>query len=202
MRYQGDEQTRKMLDLIREGILSNKTLINEQDEMGGMDALAPTDEMMPNEFETAEMDTETDEDSGKDRELDDAELKEEEDKFRQTVHNRVKFNKFKLYPSSQNVEWGGEFTDNRIEWNYSLDDSRGVYITTELLQLDDDTLEVIKKLVGYYKAWSDDWATRIAEEYNNEMRDQENTEEDSKPLEGGIEGFEPGDDLPDIDAFA
>jgi hypothetical protein len=191
-----------MLDLIREGILYNKTLINEQDEMGGMDALAPTDEMMPNEFETAEMDTETDEDSGKDRELDDAELKEEEDKFRQTVHNRVKFNKFKLYPSSQNVEWGGEFTDNRIEWNYSLDDSRGVYITTELLQLDDDTLEVIKKLVGYYKAWSDDWATRIAEEYNNEMRDQENTEEDSKPLEGGIEGFEPGDDLPDIDAFA
>ena len=194
MRYQGDEQTRKMLDLIREGILSNKTLINEQDEMGGMDALTPTDEMMPNEFETAEMDTETDEDSGKDRELDDAELKEEEDKFRQTVHNRVKFNKFKLYPSSQNVEWGGEFTDNRIEWNYSLDDSRGVYITTELLQLDDDTLEVIKKLVGYYKAWSDDWATRIAEEYNNKVRDGKNTEDDA-------EGFEPGDDLPDEEPF-
>ena len=77
-----------------------------------------------------------------------------------------------------------------MEWNYSLDDSRGVYITNDLLQLDDDTLEVIKKLVGYYKAWSDDWATRIAEEYNNQVRDEENTEDDA-------EGFEPGDDLPD-----
>ena len=192
-----EDHTRRILNLIRENKDKEITkLLKEQGE------LAPIDEMLPtDEFETADTE-EFDEDSGKDREIDDAELKEEEDKFRQTVHNRVKFNKFKLYPSSQNVEWGGEFTDNRIEWNYSLDDSRGVYITTELLQLDDDTLEVIKKLVGYYKAWSDDWATRIAEEYNNEMRDQENTEEDSKPLEGGIEGFEPGDDLPDIDAFA
>ena len=134
---------------------------------------------------------------------DEGELREEEDKFRQTVHNRVKFNKFKLYPASQNVEWGGEFTDSRMEWNYSLDDSRGVYITSELLQLDDDTLDVIKKLVGYYKAWSDDWATRIAEEYNNKIRDDENTEDDGETAKDEYEGlFEPGDDLPDEMPFA
>jgi len=186
MKNMNEDHTRRILNLIREGkVKEGSKLIKEQEE-----TLAPTDEMMPDEFETAPVEDEVDEDAGEDRDLDDAELKEEEDKFRGQVHNRVKFNKFKLYPRTQNVEWSGEFTDSRMEWNYSLDDSRGVYITNDLLQLDDDTLEVIKKLVGYYKAWSDDWATRIAEEYNNQVRDEENTEDDA-------EGFEPGDDLPD-----
>jgi len=184
MKYQNEDYTRKMLNLIRESNSTDKKLINEQEE------LAPTDEMMPtDEFETAEMDAEVDENAGEDRELEDMELKEEEDKFRQTVHNRVKFNAFKLYPDSQNVEWSGEFTDNRIEWNYSLDDSQGVYISCELTQLREDTLKVLQKLSGYYKTWSDEWATRIAEEYKPE--EDMSTEE---PTEGG---FEPGDDLPD-----
>ena len=190
MKNMNEDHTRRILNLIREGKVKEESkLIKEQDE-----TLAPTDEMMPNDFETAPVEDEVDENAGEDRDLDADELKEEEDKFRQTVHNRVKFNKFKLYPTSQNVEWSGEFTDSRMEWNYSLDDSRGVYITNDLLQLDDDTLEVIKKLVGYYKAWSDDWATRIAEEYNNKVRDEENSEDDA-------EGFEPGDDLPDEEPF-
>tara|TARA_R110001606_G_scaffold26384_1_gene85135 strand:- start:8 stop:604 length:597 start_codon:yes stop_codon:yes gene_type:complete len=198
MKNMNEDHTRRILNIIREGKDTEASkLITEQEEM-----LAPTDEMMPDDFETAEVEVE-DEAAGEDRDLDESELREEEDKFRQTVHNRVKFNKFKLYPASQNVEWGGEFTDSRMEWNYSLDDSRGVYITSELLQLDDDTLDVIKKLVGYYKAWSDDWATRIAEEYNNKIRDNENVEDDGETAKDEYEGlFEPGDDLPEIDALA
>lgn len=199
MKHMNEDHTRRILNIIREGKDTEASkLITEQEE----EMLAPTDEMMPDDFETAEVEVE-DESAGEDRDLDEGELREEEDKFRQTVHNRVKFNKFKLYPASQNVEWGGEFTDSRMEWNYSLDDSRGVYITSELLQLDDDTLDVIKKLVGYYKAWSDDWATRIAEEYNNKIRDEENTEDDGETAKDEYEGlFEPGDDLPEIDALA
>ena len=198
MKNMNEDHTRRILNIIREGKDTEASkLITEQEE-----TLAPTDEMMPDDFETAEVEVE-DESAGEDRDLDEGELREEEDKFRQTVHNRVKFNKFKLYPASQNVEWGGEFTDSRMEWNYSLDDSRGVYITSELLQLDDDTLDVIKKLVGYYKAWSDDWATRIAEEYNNKIRDNENVEDDGETAKDEYEGlFEPGDDLPEIDALA
>lgn len=199
MKHMNEDHTRRILNIIREGKDTEASkLITEQEE----EMLAPTDEMMPDDFETAEVEVE-DEAAGEDRDLDESELREEEDKFRQTVHNRVKFNKFKLYPASQNVEWGGEFTDSRMEWNYSLDDSRGVYMTSELLQLDDDTLDVIKKLVGYYKAWSDDWATRIAEEYNNKIRDNEDTEDDGETAKDEYEGlFEPGDDLPEIDALA
>jgi|TARA_R110000803_G_scaffold81853_1_gene147799 hypothetical protein len=192
MGYQ-DNQTRKILNLIREGdVKSKKQMIKEQLDP----TLNPTDQMDPDSgFEIADMPDENEEISGEVRELDTDELKEEEDKFRQTVHNRVEFNKFKLYPKSQNVEFGGKFTDSRIEWFYSLDDSTGVYITTDMLQLRDETLEVIKKLVGYYKAWSDEWANRIAEEYNTSISNED--VEEVEEVEGI--GFEPGDDLPDED---
>jgi hypothetical protein len=192
MGYQ-DNQTRKILNLIREGdVKSKKQMIKEQLDP----TLNPTDQMDPDSgFEIADMPDENEEISGEVRELDTDELKEEEDKFRQTVHNRVEFNKFKLYPKSQNVEFGGKFTDSRIEWFYSLDDSTGVYITADMLQLRDETLEVIKKLVGYYKAWSDEWANRIAEEYNTSISNED--VEEVEEVEGI--GFEPGDDLPDED---
>ena len=102
------DETRKILDLIRENrktpLNSNKKIITEQDI-----------------------------NVQQEKELDPTEYAEEEKKFRDTVTPRVKFNKFKLYPQAQNVEFSGEFTDSRIEWYYSLDDTQGVYITTDVL---------------------------------------------------------------------
>ena len=43
-----------------------------------------------------------------------------------------------MYPKAQNVEFSGEFTDSKIEWFYSLDDTRGVYITGTFIQLNDE----------------------------------------------------------------
>lgn len=133
------DETKRILNIIRE-----KTLVNEQAE--------PTQD---------------------EKDLDDAELTEEEKKFRQSVSPRVKFNRFKLYPKSQNVEFSGIFTDNNVEWFYSLDDPRGVYITADMMRLSDDDLKKIQKLVAYYQTWADEWATRIGEEYRNEEAEQE-----------------------------
>ena len=72
---------------------------------------------------------------------------------------------------------------NNLEWFYSLDDTNGVYITADLLQLNQTTLEQIQKLVAYYDTWSDEWATKIAEEYNNEVADGENAEEGPESIE-------------------
>jgi hypothetical protein len=160
------DETRKILELIRESKrtspLSNKILIKEQ-ELGVVE----------------------------EKELDPAEYAEEEKKFRDTISPRVKFNQFKLYPKAQNVEWSGEFTDTRISWYYSLDDSRGVYITGDMVQLTDDTLKQIQKLVGYYQTWSDEWANRIAEEYQNEVKADTDEEIGPESLASpSIEGFE------------
>ena len=146
------DETRKILDLIRESNIKSttvKTLIKEQD------------------FKVQEQKGE----------LDPTELKEEEKKFRDTVTPRVKFNRFKLYPEAQNVEFSGEFTDNRVEWFFSLDDTQGVYVTTDMLQLREDTMKLLQKLIGYYKTWSEEWANRIAEEYENLQADEENEED-------------------------
>jgi hypothetical protein len=143
------DETKRMLGLIRESnrkrniIKESRYLINESN--GG-----PSD-----------------------RDLDAAELVEEEQKFRDNVSTRVSFNRFRLYPKSQNVEFSGKFNDNNIEWFFSLDDSRGVYITADLLQLTDDTLKQLQKLVGYYQTWANEWGSRISEEYSNDLRNEE-----------------------------
>jgi hypothetical protein len=130
-----------------------------------------------------------------DEELDPAELSEEEKKFRDTVTPRSSFNSFRLYPKAQNVEFSGEFTDSKVEWFFSLDDTRGVYITGTFIQLNDDVLKQIQKLVAYYETWSNEWANRIAEEYKNDVVDAENAEEGPESIEStefGEEEFGPG----------
>ena len=113
------DETRKMLELIREGsrktVSGSKTFLMEQDI-----------------------------NVQKEKPLDITEVKEEEKKFRDTVTPRVTFNQFKLYPKAQNVEWSGKFNDSNIEWYYSLDDTRGVYITNDLFmvcQVDSNIIE-------------------------------------------------------------
>jgi hypothetical protein len=153
------DETRRMLGLIRENLNTNKknkTLLREQSEV-------------KDDIDLGEEDS--------------ASLVEEEKKFRDTVTPRVEFNRFKLYPKAQNVEFSGKFTSNNLEWFYSLDDTNGVYITADLLQLDQSSLEQIQKLVAYYDTWSNEWATKIAEEYKNEVVDEENAEEGPEPLE-------------------
>ena len=156
MDYQHDS-TRRMLDLIRESkrTKKNKSIITEQTVAKGDIDLSQDDLAAYNE---------------------------EEKNFRRNVTPRTKFNRFKLYPESQNVEFSGEFTDNRIEWFYSLDDTKGVYITADLLQLNEQTLKQIQKLVAYYDTWSNEWATKIAEEYQNEVTDIENEEQGPEDL--------------------
>lgn len=99
-------------------------------------------------------------------ELKPEELKEEEKKFRETVSPRVEFKKFFIYPKASNVEWAGKFTNSDLEWVYSLDNSNGIYISGDLVRLDDDMMEILKKLTGYYHTWSDQWANKLAEDYS------------------------------------
>ncbi len=152
------DETKRMLGLIRESTIKKTDT---------------TKKMLREQVESA---TEN-------KELDPAELSEEEKKFRDTVTPRSSFNSFKLYPKAQNVEFSGEFTDSKVEWFFSLDDTRGVYITGTFIQLNDDVLKQIQKLVAYYETWSNEWANRIAEEYKNDVVDDENAEEGPESIE-------------------
>ena len=89
-----------------------------------------------------------------------------------------------VYPKNFNVEWGGEFQDSKLQWFYSLDDTNGLYISCELLRLDDDTLDRIKKLAGFYDNWANEWANKMSDEYRNKS---------ASPTEQPLQTGEPGE---------
>ena len=92
----------------------------------------------------------------------------------------VKFEPIKVYP--ENVEWSGHLIREKVDWTFSLDDTTGCYIyTTELIQLRDETLEVLKKLRGYYDVWADEWSSRLTGLPTDETEEEINldTEEPS-----------------------
>ncbi len=93
------------------------------------------------------------------RELTDDELEGEKQEFANNVTKLSEFNEFKV--SYDNVTWGGFMPKEKIEWVYSLESDEGVYISCELTQLTQGTLELIQKLYGYYEKWSDKWSGEI-----------------------------------------
>jgi hypothetical protein len=109
------------------------------------------------------------------------EQKEEENKFKEIVSKLVKFEPIKVYP--ENVEWSGHLIREKVDWTFSLDDTIGCYIyTTELIQLRDETLEVLKKLRGYYDVWADDWSSRLTGLPTEDSEDTEELELDSEEV--------------------
>ena len=118
--------------------------------------------------------TENTSNSSDEEELSSAELSEEQKNFRDTVSPRVDFTGFKVYPKSKNVVFSGKF-DNMggLEWQFTLEDADGLYITTNNVPFNNDTIDTIKKLKGYYDNWADEWAQKLATEYNRGDKDPE-----------------------------
>jgi hypothetical protein len=65
--------------------------------------------------------------------------------------------------SSANIEWVGDLTQENIEWVYSLDEQNGCYISANMLQLTDETVELISKLKQNYKEWASTWGRILSD---------------------------------------
>lgn len=85
----------------------------------------------------------------------------EQNEFANNVTKSVKFIKFKL--TTNNALWGGLLFpgDKDIEFYYSLDSEDGCYISADMLELSEDTVDVIQKLQGYYKQWYQKWSGEV-----------------------------------------
>lgn len=107
-------------------------------------------------------------------ELTSAELSEQQTNFRKTVSPRVEFTGFKVYPKNKNVVFSGKFENmGGLEWEFTLEDTHGLYISANNVPFSDDTIETIKKLKGFYDNWADEWAEKLATEYNRETDSEE-----------------------------
>jgi len=111
-------------------------------------------------------------------EVDPQEVREEELKFVDAVSKRVDFNDLKVYVTGNgNVEWSGVILQYGIEWKYSLESSTGVYMTSNLLQLTDDALNVISRLAAYYDIWASEWSDKLADIMSKEGVEEIEAEE-------------------------
>lgn len=80
------------------------------------------------------------------------------------VNNITDLVEFKILNiSSANIEWVGDLTQENIEWVYSLDDQSGCYISANMLQLTDETVDLITKIRQNYKEWASTWGKILSD---------------------------------------
>ena len=154
--------TRRMLETIRNG----KRLITEVDEVqpGGGNGYSQMDATQS----TGQPST-----SSQGEDLDGESLDNEKKAFMDAVSPKVEFEDFKIYRNERNVVFSGKFQDlGGLEFMMSLKDADGLAITVQGLKINADTITILNHLYGYYKNWSDAWATKLNTEYKAKPNEQ------------------------------
>lgn len=157
------DMTKRMMETVRSG----KHLIREF--VGAPDLDVGTEEPKNQVIGDTGEDNNTDNVGTEDNdviELSSAERKSEESKFRSTIDNSTKFNVFNVYPKANNVVFGGEIQGmGGLEFQFTLEDTNGFYITANNLQITDEVARNISKMKGYYDTFRDEWFEKLAKEY-------------------------------------
>ena len=93
---------------------------------------------------------------------------EEKTKFLQSITNGVTFKDFIITPKTNtfegNVILSGKLDGYDANFTMNKDQTAGLRITTNDTQLNDDFMELLKKLKGYYDNWQKEWANKLQTE--------------------------------------
>ena len=82
------------------------------------------------------------------------------DDFIEQVSDQVDYKPLNLYKND--VEWGGKLIKFDTEFIFTLGESNGVFITSNMSRLDEDFTETLQKLKDFYKIFSSKWAKVLA----------------------------------------
>ena len=82
------------------------------------------------------------------------------DEFVSEVSDLVNFEPLNVY--SDNVDWSGRIVDFDIEFYFTIGESNGIYITSNMVKVDENFLSSIDKLQKYYEKFKSKWAKVIA----------------------------------------
>jgi hypothetical protein len=102
-------------------------------------------------------------DTKKDTELttdDKIAFQETMDEFVSQVSDLVNFNQLNVY--DQNVDWSGKIVDFDIDFYFTIGENNGIYISGDMVKLDENFLDMINKLQSYYEKFKSKWAKIIA----------------------------------------
>tara|TARA_R110000796_G_scaffold24325_2_gene69384 strand:+ start:2757 stop:3308 length:552 start_codon:yes stop_codon:yes gene_type:complete len=90
------------------------------------------------------------------------------DDFLEQVSDLVDYRALQLYRN--NVEWGGRLIKEDLDFFFSLGESNGVFISGNMVRVDNDFVETIEKLRSFYDIFSAKWAKVLA---NRKVTDTE-----------------------------
>ena len=82
------------------------------------------------------------------------------DEFVEEVSDLVDFNTLNVYPN--NVDWSGNIIDEDIDFTFTIGENSGIYINGEMMKVDQDFLELLNKLQGYYEKFKSKWSKVLA----------------------------------------
>ena len=83
------------------------------------------------------------------------------DDFIEQVSDLVDFNALNMYEN--NIEWSGKLVKFDIDYYYSVGEKNGVYISGNMVQVDEDFSEMMETLKSYYNTFSSKWAKVLAD---------------------------------------
>lgn len=93
------------------------------------------------------------------------------DEFVDEVSDLSDFGVLNVYPN--NVEWSGKVIDFDLEFFLSIGETQGVYINGDMIKIDDDLLELINKLNGFYEKFKSRWSKVISQRKKTDYRENE-----------------------------
>lgn len=82
------------------------------------------------------------------------------DEFVEEVSDLVDFQSLNVY--SKDVEWGGKIIDFDLEFYFTIGENNGIYINGTMIKVDENFLQTINKLQGYYEKFKSKWAKVLA----------------------------------------
>lgn len=82
------------------------------------------------------------------------------DEFVAEVSDLVNFNQLNVYQN--NVDWSGKIVDFDIEFYFTIGENNGLYISGDMVKVDENFLNSINKLQTYYEKFKSKWAKIIA----------------------------------------
>lgn len=102
-------------------------------------------------------------DSTKDTEIttdDKKAFQETMDEFVSEVSDLVNFKQLNVY--KDNVDWSGKIVDFDIDFYFTIGESNGLYISGDMVKVDENFLDSINKLQTYYEKFKSKWAKILA----------------------------------------
>jgi len=78
------------------------------------------------------------------------------DEFVAEVSDLVDFDELHVYKN--NVQWGGNLIDDDIKFIYTVGENGGVYISADIVKVDEDFLNILNSLENFYQKFKSKWA--------------------------------------------